>query len=463
MCTIFQLKILLGIYMMTSISNSLTLECQEKIKSDPKYILDNTQVVVDIFTHYRQYIPDVFNTVSDYDDIASIFNNICANNKKCIEIVSPITPHPNDLTKYEICGKLLLGFEGYEHNRQSTLYTLPTTEFMNVVYAVQVILDKYNVVELFSGMGLFSNMHNAYATKKQSLGFPHTNITAYDSGTWLETSCPHKYFPVEIESIEKCIIDNKQHSDNICVALIPYKLEQYLKIFLDVCVPACLIVVIPLTDTQKYIDIIQSTGYNYTLINVKMISYLDYFGLQQYESCNHTTTIIITRDVINTQSIDIVTKDILMSQKSVFVNNIDEETKIINDCICGNMFPQWMSFVSLDEKKEILHLMTQIFLSRHTRRFIRDTIISFDELKEYIAMKPHPINNCTHEKFIEYKNIYRSLKNLDDLHGMQEIGIFPEWIQTIDDAYMYLYLDYTDTNKKWKECEHNFRQYVRIV
>lgn len=432
---------------MTAMSSSLTSECLEKIKSEPKYILDNPQLVVDIFTHYRQHIPDVLDTISDYDDIAIIFNSFCANNPE----------------KYEMCGRLLLGFEGYEHNRQSTLYTLPTTEFMNVVYAIQVILDKYNVVELFSGMGLFSNMYSKYVPKKQSSGFPQTNITAYDSGTWLETSSQHKYFPVEVESIEKCIIDNKQYSDNICVALMPHKFENNLKIFLNVCVPACLIVVIPLIDVQKYIDVIQTTGYNYTPVNVKMISYLDYFGLPQCESCNHTTTIIITRDVINAQSIDMTTKEILMSQKPVFVNNVDEETKIINDCICGNMFPQWMSLVSLDEKKELLRLMTRIFLSRHTIRFIRDNVNSLDELKEYIAMKPHPINNCTHEKFIEYKNIYKNLKTLDNLRVMQEIGIFPEWIQTMDDAYVYLYLDYTDTNKKWKENERSFRNYIGSI
>jgi hypothetical protein len=457
------------------------LECIEKIKSDPKYILDNPQILVDIFTHHRQYISDLLNTVSDYDDLVVIFNNICATGNKYTEQIHQVTPYPLDIAKYEMCGRLLLGFEGYEHNKQSTLYTLPTTEFMNVVYSIQVILDKYNVVELFSGMGLFSNMYNKFALKKQDSGFPQTNMVAYDSGTWLETSFPHKYFPVEVQSIEKCIIDNTQHFNDVCVALMPHKLEKYLKIFLDVCNPACLIVVVPLIDVEKYTDVVRTTSYKYTVVNVKMISYLDYFGLPQCESCNHTTTIIIARNIIPQQSIDMVTKEILMSggtiilpeansastefasQKSVFVNDIDEETKIINDCVCGNMFPQWMAFSSPAEKKEILHLMRQIFLSRHTRRFIRDNIGSLDDLKEYIAMKPHPINNCTHEKFVEYKKIYNCLKNLDDLHSMQERGVFPEWIQTLDDAYTYLYLDYTDINKTWKENEHNFRNYIGVA
>lgn len=361
--------------------------------------------------------------------------------------------------------KLLHGLEGYEHNKQMALYSIPTVEFMSMIYSLQVLTDRYNVVELFSGMSLFSGIYTRFAEGKEISNYPKTNVTALDSNTWLETSNEHKYFQTEKCSIEKCITNHPDLNSSVCVAIFPHKFEQFLPIFFDTCHPDSVVVVIPKSDTETYMALATGTLYKALCVNPKLITYLDYCYLPDGLDVRHSRTIIYTKTDVHERSLQIISNEILQYNcKIMMEEQADSATEITHDCISINLFPLWMCHLNVNEKNEALSELQRVHNVPKMFIMIRDNIKNMDELREYLTWKPSPPLACVQSRFNEFRNLYRRIGHEGELEKMKNECIFPEWIRTIDDAYDYLYLDYDmtieDPNKLWKENENAFHQYI---
>lgn len=392
---------------------------------------------------------------TDYDTLTSIFKDIGKNHK------------------INILRKLFLGISGLECNKQMAIYTIPTFEFMTLVYALQLSLDKFTIADFCSGMGLFSKLYNDYTLSKTELGFPNTNIIAYDNCNLLETNCTHKFYTMNNISFET-LISQQTHFDNcICVALMPMSIDTYIKRFIDICRPACFIIVTSAKKVRIFEEIFNNYNsyYSITILNVKMISYLDYYS---YDSCdiNHTRTIVILPKNIASQKcnyfntvVNPIIRDVLTFDGNIEMeNNPNRIEALFNDCIITQIFPQWMMTLTIEKKTDVLNNIYQIIKDYNPEMkiklfdFMCENIKSYDDFVKYLNWKPNLPIFCTAKKFLEYKNIYESINTENDINKFYESGIFPDWIHTVDDARNFLFLDYEYLTKDWKLNEITFRQ-----
>ena len=67
----------------------------------------------------------------------------------------------------------------------------------------------------------------------------------------------------------------------------------------------------------------------------------------------------------------------------------------------------------------------------------------FEKTAEY----KYPLNIDCREKFKEYKNYVEQ----DDLEVLKAKGVVPDWIDDSVDAEKFIWLDFSHTEKKWKE------------
>lgn len=427
------------------------MDIDEQLKMSPSYTASD---YVDTFKYNRLQLSTILNVNNEYGYLVEIFSQITKN-------------YPNnEQHKYEIMRKLMMGCEGYEHNKQSSIYAIPTSELIHLVYAMQVLTDKYETVELFAGMGLFSNMYETFANKKCESGFPRTQITAYDGDFWSETSNKKKFYNVVEKSIETLLTERHDMNNAICVAIFPHNILGVLVLFLETLTPECLILVIPKDHERRVVDALNETAYKASRFEIKNITYIDYYGLPECEHIQHSVTLVISKYQMIESQISSVIKDILLFDKDICVN-VPEQSgdritvqRIINDYIYSDMFPEWMAYVSHEDKSEILHKLAGSGINQDIVYFIRNNITNMEEFNEYINWKPLKPVRCSKDKFNEYKRIYTRLKTIDDIIYFKENGTFPDWIINIEDAYMYLYLDYTTSIKLWKENENTFRQRV---
>lgn len=344
------------------------------------------------------------------------------------------------------------------------IYSIPSQEFMDVIYSLQCAFDVNNIVELYAGMGLFAHMYTKYTTRKTNNGFHNTTITAYDSGTCFETQSQNKYYDVKKESFEQLYLNRTTLYDTICVALMPsYDMYDSLRNFFDICRPECLVLVVNKDDTQKICENIPSERYNFITFTSKIITCLDYY--LDNADYSHADTIIISRIKIGVADIQQIANVILAKTESIEIKCNNEPNDIVfNDCIMHQMFPKWMLNIPIDTKKIIMNDVYQLLkpfskkIETNFFDFVTDNITSLDEFWEYMKWKPRPPIFCTKEKFVEYRTIYRHIINCKPLDELKQYGIIPHWIDNIKSALLYTYLEYESLNKDWKINKRIFDQ-----
>lgn len=361
---------------------------------------------------------------------------------------------------------MLLGLVGYECNKQMALYAIPTLEFMNVIYSLQVILDKYSIIEMYSGLGLFSYLYSKYTEEKSKLEYPRTDIIAYDGDRCVETHSTSYYHDVGKTSFEQFIISKKQLENNICVAIMPdYSIRKSLQMFIKVCKPGCMVIVVNQYDKDLILENIPSGQYNVLCLNTKIISYLDYY--LEDKDYSHTCTIIISPINITDNMLRMTSREILMSTEDITVENTsDEHEYVFNDCVMNNLLPKWMIQISLEDKTKVLQSIHRLLwqhqgqIEKNFYTFLNSNISSLEEFWDYINWKPRPPIFCTKEKYIEYKKIYSHIINNGSLIDLTKHGIIPTWIKDTKSALMYIYLEYESNKKLWKLNEDTFRKVI---
>lgn len=397
------------------------------------------------FTEFRPNIGKLLEQNMHYSFLTNIFRKLGRDNIDCVK-------------------NMLLGLSGYECNKQMALYTLPTIEFMDIIYSLQIILDKYSVIELYSGLGLFSHLYSKYADEKTKLGYPKTEIFTYDGDRCMETHSPIYFHNVEKASLEQFIIDKNILENYICTAIMPdYNIHKSLQMFIENCKPGCMVVVVNKDDKDLILENIPSGKYNVLCLNTKIISYLDYY--LDDKDYQHTCTIIISPMNITENMIQLISHEILMSSEDIIINNtIDENECVFNDCVMNNLFPKWMLQIKIEDKIRVLKSIHELLwqhsgqVEKQFYTFITSNISSMEEFWDYVNWKPRPPIFCTKEKYIEYKKIYMHIMNNIPLEDLSRCGIIPSWINDTKSALLYTYLEYESKNKYWKLNEEEFKR-----
>lgn len=398
------------------------------------------------FTENRPEIGRLLEQNMHYNFLTNVFRKLGSIDNNCVK-------------------NMLLGLIGYECNKQMALYTIPTIEFMDVVYSLQIILDKYSVIEMYSGLGLFSHLYSKYTEEKIKLEYPKTEIFTYDGDRCIETHSTSYYHDVEKTSFEQFIIDKDPLEGNICIAIMPdYNIHKSLRMFIEVCKPGCLVIVVNKDDKNLILENIPSEQYHVLCLDTKIISYLDYY-LEECKDYSHTCTIIVSPINITESVIRMVSHEILMSPEDIIVNDtLDENEYIFNDCVMNHLFPKWMLQMSLEDKAKVLQSVYRLLwqhpgqIEKQFYAFINSNISNLEEFWDYINWKPRPPIFCTKEKYIEYKKIYLHIINNEPLTDLIKCGIIPSWINDVKSALLYTYLEYESKNKLWKLNEEAFKR-----
>lgn len=389
---------------------------------------------------------------------STMFYEIFTENRPQIGNLLEQNSHYNFLSKmfdgYDI-KNLLLGLYGFECNKQTALYSLPTTEFMDVIYALQILFDKYKITEMCAGLGLFSYMYSKYTQDKKQLEYPETIIHTSDGDRCLETLSPYYYCDMEIISFEKYIIDKNNFCDEICIAIMPpTSIYESLRQFIEICKPNCLVLVIDKDDVNLIVKNVPQE-YKTICLNTKIITYLDYHINGKLNI--HTCTIVITKTPVFTETIETICKEIVLSSEEVFTSETICETEMIfNDYVMNNLFPKWMLNLSLEEKKKIMESVYKLLCNYQKEigikfyKFVSSNIETLEEFWEYLEWKPKPPIYCTKNKYEEYKDIYKYIVDDKPLSELIQRGILPDWVNNKKIALSYIYLEYECQNKRWK-------------
>ena len=235
---------------------------------------------------------------------------------------------------------------------------------------------------------------------------------AFDAGRCVETHSNMKYFNITEMSAESFIINKVDLSGIICVMMFPDKLEQVINLFLTICKPSCIVIVIPKKNKNKtYKKILD--GYYVSSIYPKLITCMSAFS--QNETIDNSITMIISKKEISEQMLNDVIVNGLHQTGNCFIRNeLTNDMRIHNIIIDGvghKMFPKWIMQISENDKNKVLlciHklLQNQQQFAEKFYNFINQNITNLDEFNEYIEWNPHPPINCNHEKFLEYKKFY---------------------------------------------------------
>ena len=366
---------------------------------------------------------------------------------------------------------LLLGRIGNEVNKTSALYTFPTTDFFDLIFALQIYLCSYDVHELYAGMGLFSNMYENYVGYKYTnYCFPKTSLYASDCLLCNETMSSYKYFPISTTSSVKYILSKTNLQNSICVMILPTDIGSIINSFLKECKPLCVILVVTNNMVEKIGNILP--GFNILKLQSNIVSFLDYFMGDSYIS--NTCTLIISKHNITINLINTILSELIHTKTTIkpYVNNLMDIEILFNNLIINKKLPQ--SLMDMDSENKMLTL-EHIYDLTNTNsekvindfyKFIRDNVTidkndDYREFKKYIMWEPIPPMYCSKAKFLEYKKLYDMLTlQLDGLNILIDEGILPNWIKTKKEAKIYLYLEYDTDKKHWKMDRDSFIDYI---
>lgn len=217
-----------------------------------------------------------------YDNITKI---IC----KAEEIYN--LKHTND-KKYPLLKNFMLGNMGYVHNSKMAIYELPTLELISLVVTLCNISNTNTVMEMSSGLSLFSKLLSSYYENYHPSGKPE--IFAVDNGEsektsgrsyYLTSRLHNKDFIDRIESRRNGIVMVWPDSESSNHSNINYILEKSKPTFM---------MIVGDKYFYKYDKFAVNPNYNSYCINLKLIGHRDipdFFG-----KFSHSSILLIVKN-----------------------------------------------------------------------------------------------------------------------------------------------------------------------
>jgi hypothetical protein len=377
--------------------------------------------------------------------------------KQCIKTIEEMKKDKNRNIFSDMC----LGKMGLETNKQRAIYELPTHELVNVINTITNLLNVDTVEEMCAGQGLLSKMLQQLT---------ELNVKATDGKQWIQTYNNDTYVDVETKLVSQHRYDNDNTNKLLVVSWIPEKSIYDFVSVIEVKKPNQFILIGERND-KTICDIINRVKLlRYKVINipVKQICYRDYYANNVFfpdDSCRSSLTLVV-RD-----NIDINLKKIKATCGSEnFCERLREysDKMYLQDLVVMEILPEWC-----------MNVLTNHTTEREMVMFVKDISECF--LKKYII--PHYIRNNNefvfwlsqvntgwypslikkHSKFVEYKNYIEILESESGLQKLQEKNVLPDWVSNMNLARNYMWLDFSDNQKTWKESYNTFIHKLRIL
>ncbi|CAH6421841.1 Hypothetical protein KVN_LOCUS529 [uncultured virus] len=393
------------------------------------------KILYDILKKQREKLPDFLLEHGGFDELKQILLKIEENKKE----------------KFSIIRDLFLGKVGNENNKQKAIYELPTNELINVINTICMLLSIDKIEEICCGQGILAKMLQL----KTSL-----EIKATDGFRWIETFGQPYYINVE----NKLILDYVNSKENLNEKLIIFSwfpdnaIDDFFK-FIEKNKPKQFCIIGEyFTNIQKSIfEFLENDEYHLINLQTKQICYKDYYYLNKNypeNNCRSSMTLCFKNNELTLQLIKIAS-----GQNNFCSEQMPYSDKMfIQDLIITKVFPKWITDTFYDDL--LFKKYVNIVINCLSRKYKIPQFIDNPEDFEFWFEKmdnnqfPKKINDS--KKFKEYKQLANILESENGLDNLKNNFIVPDWILNINEAYKYIWLDFSTDNKQWKQSKNNF-------
>lgn len=348
-----------------------------------------------------------------------------------------------------IIKELFLGRIGFETNKQKAIYELPTNELLTIIKFICEFINIKNIEELAAGQGLLSHM------LKHKLGNSEEYVVnASDGNRWIETSSTSKYYPVENKLVlQYCLDNNYDFSDKLLIIswLPSNDINDFIKL-IEIKKPKYILLIGNNFSHvhQLFRNKLSTNDYRQACIPVKQMSYQ-----------NNSSIVFAT----NNSDFDFTS--LLLNIKLKYDNclckkRIKRTCKgVVQDVVVnkvGNKFKYLYEDLNDQEKVNKIAIALNYILKKNIT--IPKYLNTTNEFLFWLHKEKHkkfPINIKDRNKFKEYYSIYNKINSQGGLGELIEKGVIPGWVQTIETAEKFLWLDFSTNDKKWKMSLAEFR------
>lgn len=369
--------------------------------------------------------------------------------------------YTDEYEKHNVIRSLFLGNIGYKFNAQNAFYELPTKNLLVFIQKLCELLDIKDIEEIMSGTGLLSKCLSETTD---------LNIVCTDGNRWHDTYSENRFYDVEKKYIEEY---NYSDPNKLFIMSWPYLTNENVLNFFNKVEPTICIILIE--RENKFIKLLnENLKENYKILNipVKQLCYKDYFKINKYfpeDSCRSTVYLYYNNQntsMNNILSIENLKNNIGLNNFASQINNNLDKKMYIQDLIADKIIPSWI--LELDENKfnKAIYIIG-FFLSKHIiiPKFIntlKKLIFYYNRKKD----KKFPtFFDQDEKKFEDYYELINILFSNDGFEKIKNMSFLPIWINTLELADQYLFLDYSTSikNKKWKLSELSFRNQYRAL
>lgn len=399
----------------------------------------NSKDFYQILVNERQKLGDFLINDFHYDVLKKMLIEIQLENKDQISIIK----------------KLFLGHCGFEHNKQTGFYELPTFELLTII---EVICEYYGIKkieDLASGSGLLPFLMTNF--------FDNTyQISASDGKRWIETST-NIFFDnlLKKELLEYTLNVTLENDKLFIISWIPGNDFRDLEYFISKKKPKYFIIIGNIIHDIKKKKIFDSLrNYKFFGLSAKQICYLDYFVLNEkilnFEK-SHSNFFFFTTD--DTRNLDQLSLSLVINHNNCLFskgkNNSLDPYQIIYDLVYNQVIPPKIINFLNDSN---LECMISYILNTIKKKFIIPLFIdNFDDFKFWYdnAISNNRIIFESYEKFKEYQYLFNKIRLQENFNELKNQKVFPEWL-TFGDCQKFLFLEFSSRNKKWKSSRAMF-------
>ena len=396
--------------------------------------------LLDILKYNRSKLKDFLIKYNDYDLLKNLLYKI--------EI-------KDSYEKGSIIKDLFMGKLGYEYNKQMAIYNMPTKSLINSIKSIVKFLNIEIIHEIGSGLGLLSYLINYF------IKLP---LVSTDGHKWLETSSDSNYYSV----IEKDILDFNENDNNkkklyIFSWFINNNSKEFKKFIENVSPSNLLILNDDSIIMNELIEFMKESNYSYLKFNVKSLCYKDYF---EYNIKLNKIDLdkVLSKEILyifckkeETNLVDNKNKIEEMIGDNNLHLNIKNKKNSIKDLINEKIIPEWINELEGERLKKSIFVLNKLIIRNRT--FVPKYINSYEELIFFYNLKikrKFPLLIDSKEKFNEYFNL---IKKIDTINGIEELKsskILPYWIDSYQNAFNFIWMEFSILTKKWKESYDTF-------
>lgn len=411
------------------------------------------ELFLNTFMYSRQSIPEFITKYGKYDTMIELF-------KKSYEYLIKIRSYKSN----KFIKNLLLGELGYESNKQTALYELPTLELISVIVTIIDMLNISNIEEIYSGIGLMSELLRLFYIKYEKLlKYGRPNLKSSDGKYWMETS--GNTFCGIIKKDFFDILSNENDKNECYIASWPSKeCYDYFKDFIQLKSPK-LFILIGEHNLFDYSD----TYENYYKLDIplKQICYSD--NMSHIGKSSHS----YMRCYIKETEVNLTNENILEKTLELFKTHLNIDNLIIddfvvnydtikNELINNDKMPKIISTLDNSKMQNMIDIIVKNKLTNYKLPLFLNSLEEIYFWLSMLKLNIHP-NVNTRDKFLEFYKLYSYTTTMDGILILIENHHIPAWAISKRLARLCIALDYSiDINDKaWKvsinEAEKRWR------